>query len=510
MSNPWDNIPLYNGPLRVTESAGSTDNDLWAFRRLTGMDRPDDLDETTYNRYQKLASWLYYQNPLARRLCDVLTDMALGGGISVEVDEQSAKTDANAEKVDECIKRFLGNPANEFQLRLPGMYTKLAAVNGELFIPVFVAPQNGDAVLGLLENSMVREVRFNPSNPMEAIGVVQSPPKASEPPIWWNVIRATYGENGVEYPPHPIFDDEEKVDVKRTPDGYQYGGELFYFRTNVLGEGRGRSALEPALDWLHAYDNFLFGDLRNANLQAAFVWDVKITGATHSDLTLRAEDIKKNPPRPGEVNFHNETEEWQALSPNLNAGDHSVLGLQVKKLIGMAMGLPSHLIGAEDQTNRTTSVSSDVPFLRRMEQRQRLLSCMVSTILDYQLHQKRHAQILKWDDKPFPYRIVLPSLNAVEMVGQAEALYNITQALLDATKSKFTSLAEARRVWYSYGLSESDVPDNIEEQINTEIKSGMLADEVANAKTELEAKTKPSDNGSVAKRGLRAKSVSGR
>lgn len=507
-NTPWDDVDIYNGPLfHVRESAGTTDDDLWAFRRLTGQDRPDQLDEGAYDKYQRLSSWLYYQNPLARRLCDVVTDMCLGGGIKVEVDQSKTK-DVGVRKVKEFIDRFRTSPVNEFDIRLPGLFTQLSTVNGELFLPVFVNPTNGDLALGYLENHLVSKVEFDPVNRMKAIGVVQPPAIIGEKPIWWNVVQAEDNGEEVIYPPHPSF--ERDIEIRRAPVDYVYGGELLYFKTNVLGSGRGRSALEPALDWLHAYDNFLFGDLRNANLQAAFVWDVSITGATGPELKAKRDEIMKNPPRPGEVNIHNEKEIWQALSPNLNAADHTELGIQVKKVIGLSVGLPPHLIGAENDTNRTSSVSSDVPFIRRMEQRQQLLMYLVGVIYDYQLDQKKHSQLLSGVERPYPYRLVPPKLNANELVGQAEALYNITQSILDSTRNRITSLNDGRRIWYNYGLSEVDIPDDIEEQIESEIKSGKLPDIVKNEQEEVKAKAKQAKDGSVAGRGLRAKSISGR
>lgn len=511
MPNPWDSIPVYNGPVGVTstwsrEAAGSTDNDLWAFRRLTGENRPDELDETTYNRYQRLAAWLYYQNPLARRMCDISTEFVLGAGVQIDADK-AAIGDASADQVKSLVKRFLAHPANEFALRLPGYFTTVNMVNGELFLPAFVHPSNGDLALGYLEHHLVQSVVFDPNNRMQAVAVIQRPAKPGEKAFWWNVIRAEQGQDDPVFPQHPAMQgDAERREIRqdigpmvgaigKTPEDFVYAGELFYFRTNVLGTGRGRSSLEPCLDWLHAYDNFLFGDLRNANLQAAFVWDVEVTGADQTTLNQKAQLIKQNPPRPGEVNVHNEKEKWSALSPNLNAASHTELGVQVKKVIGLSVGLPSHLIGAENNTNRTTSSSSDIPFVRRMEQRQRLLSHIVETILDYQLDQKVHAGLLKDAKRPYPYRVVLPSLTAGESLAQAERLYNITMGLVEAVKNGITCAEEAQRIFYAYGLDEQDMPDDLMAKVKKDREDGLVLDPVKQAEDALKAKTAAPEGG---------------
>jgi hypothetical protein len=506
-SAPWASVPVFYGDLHSRETAGATDADLYAFRRLSGDgDRPDSLDQGTFERFQRLSLWLYYQNPLARRLNDVPTDMVLGAGVNIDVEKVRGKAKKNGDRVKELITRFLEHPANEFEIRLPSLFTMLNTTVGELFLPVFASPENGDVAIGFLEHHLVQDVIWNPKNRMEAIAVIQRPPAPGEKPLWWNVIRAEQGVDKPEFPAHPSIKDRKKAatdreivhtdenaentSVSRAPQDYTYAGEIFYFKANVLGTGRGRSAIEPTLDWLHAYDNFLFGDLRNANMQAAFVWDVTIEDADVVTLKQRADEIRQNPPRPGEVNFHNQKEKWEALSPNLNAASHTDLGIQVKKIIGLALGLPPHLIGAENNTNRTSSISSDIPFLRRMEQKQKVLHFFVKTILDYQLDQKRHAGILKGAERPYPYRIVLPSLTAGEMVAVAEALANVTTAIIAAMESGVTSLADARRIWYAYGLQEADIPEGLEDQVKQERKDGLLPDPVQLKKDEMELKAK--------------------
>lgn len=491
--------------------AGETDADMHAFRRLTGSgDRPDQLNSQTFERYQRLASWLYYQNPLARRLADVPTDMVLGAGFNVDIERDVA--DDDAKKIRELITRFVEHPANELEIRLPGYFTSLNVVQGELFLPVFVAEGNGDVGIGYLEHHLVQDVVWDPNNRMQAVGVIQRPPTPGAKPLWWNVIRAEQGVDTVEYPMHPALTNEQRGSVTytaidseskiiaSTPTQYDYAGEILYFRANVLGTGRGRSALEPTLDWLHAYDNFLFGDLRNANLQAAFVWDVKLEGADLAALKKKAEEIKKSPPRPGEVNVHNEKETWEAISPNLNAASHTELGVQVKKIIGLALGYPPHLIGAEGDTNRTTSVSADTPFVRRMEQKQKLLLCIIKTVIDYQLDQKRHVGALKVE-RPYPYRVILPSMTVGEVVAQAESLYNITKSLIDAMDNGLTFAEDAQRIFYSYGLQEQDVPENILEKIKEQRKDGTLKD--PNALPE------PGANPNTSGRTLKAKTAQG-
>lgn len=503
-----NNAVFYDGPLVTTsyarESAGATDADIHAFRRISGGDdRPDSLDQQTFERYQRLASWLYYQNPLARRLCDVVTDMVHGGGIKIDV-EKTQLEDDDAKHVKELIDRFLTHPATEFDLRLPGFFTTLASVTGELFLPAFVHPVNGDLALGYLEHHQIDDIRWNPNNRLEPVAVIQRDPGGGTRKRWWNVIRARQGADNPMFPAHPSLSSEtpalpdgqatDMPTLTNVPDDYDYAGELFYFRTNTIGTGRGRSRLEPALDWLHAYDNFLFGDLRNANMQAAFVWDVTIEGADLPALQEKAAQIRANPPRPGEVNVHNEKETWEALSPNLNAASHAELGVQVKKVIGLSMGLPPHLIGAEDNTNRSSGASSDIPFLRRMEQMQRLLRYVVQTILDYQLDQKYHAKVLPEMTRPYPYTIVLPSLTAGEIVGKAEALFNMTESVLAAVEKGVTCMSEARRIWYTLGLGEEDVPADLDKKVKQDRDTGLVLDPVKQAEKELEAKQSTGGN----------------
>jgi len=110
-----------------------------------------------------------------------------------------------------------------------------------------------------------------------------------------------------------------------------------------------------------------------------------------------------------------------------------------------------------------------------MERRQNLLSYVVRTIIDYQIDQKRHKQLADVT-RPYPYRIVPPSLTAGELLSLAEGLYNVTQAVLDMVARGGISMQEARRTWYAYGLQEQDMPDNLNEQIQDEIEQGVIRD----------------------------------
>lgn len=522
---PWALVPVL--PARQMQSlesdpyvqAGTTDADISMFRRITSTQKPDSLSPATFRRYQGLSAWLYYQNPLARHICQGRTSMCLGGGFNIDTqrDDQSSETN-----VRELLDRFLDNPINSLQIRFPEYFTQLASVLGELFLPIFVQPQSGDVSIGYLEPSLVVDVLFEPGNRSQARSVIQRSAVPGEKPYLWRVIQAEMTPDGAMFPPHPAIGGSVTRQVGAQDPGipewsplsteeaskYQYAGEILYFTANKFGTGRGRSLLEPVLDWLHVYDSFLFSDVRNANLQSAFVWDITLAGADGPSLKKRTAEIQMNPPTPGCTRVHNDKEKWEAVTPRITGAANSDLGAQVKRVIGMGVGLPSHMIGAEDGTNRTTANSTDTPFIREMEQCQNLGYHLLRTLCDYQLDQKKHMGLLQGVvSRPYPYRVVLPPVTLGAVVALAEALFNITNSLIEAKNEGITSLADSQRIWYAYGLQESGAPETLNDQIRSERAAGMLIDPVELAMAAPAFSAANPDSSSGGARVIRAKST---
>jgi len=450
MSEAWRSVPVRAGEAtfaRGTRESLASDPDEWMYRRLSGQDRAGELDARTLARFQRLARWLYHSNPVARRVCDLPVDYLLGGGVRFEV---TADDEAGA-ALEAAIDRFGEHPQNRFAERLPLWFAEQSEVFGELFLPAFVNRQSGDVALGYLAPEQILEVRWNDENALEATGAVQYAPQGGAKPVFWSVIRAAPGERAARFPAHPDLAEagppEGAAGDGFDPSEHEWGGVLFYFRANCLATGRGRSVLEPLFDWVHAYDHYLFNDLRNANLQGAFVWDVECKGLDGAALRQKAEEIRKTPPRPGEVLVHNESERWMALAPRLNASDHTALGTQVKRMIGMGAGLPSHLVAAEDDVNRATAQSADLPFLRRMERRRERLRDLVRTVVDYQLDQKGYARPGSAPPRPYPYAVLLPDVCAEDAAHSARCLRTRTEALAKAIDAGLVDAEEAKRQW---------------------------------------------------------------
>ncbi len=104
---------------------------------------------------------------------------------------------------------------------------------------------------------------------------------------------------------------------------------------------------------------------------------------------------------------------------------------------------------------------------------------MLRTFCDYQLDQKKHLGLLTGDvTRPYPYRVVLPPVTLGNVVALAEALYNITNSLIEAKNEGVTSQADAQRIWYAYGLQESGAPETLNAQIEAEREAGLLIDPV--------------------------------
>ena len=91
-------------------------------------------------------------------------------------------------------------------------------------------------------------------------------------------------------------------------------------------------------DFVDLYDRLMFDESERMSFIRTFVWDVKVTGADAQELALRA--ASEPPPKPGSVKFHNESEEWSAVSPDLKSADTQITADMLLALVATGVGLP--------------------------------------------------------------------------------------------------------------------------------------------------------------------------
>ena len=337
--------PAPTATTRLVEAAGASgriDRDEHLWQPLTGghLDRQH-LSVLGQTRMQDTACWLWEQNLLARQLIETPISFLIGRGVRVTVSDEDAQ---------KRIDAWWRDPITDVPLRLP-QWMRGLKIFGEQCWPVFVDPHSGHVRLGYLAPAAIATVVTDPQNPACPIGIVTVKDRKGRARRY----RIIYAGPETMFAPRT-------AEIRATFTD----GECFYWRKNTLPDSqRGRSDLLGALDWLDAYERYLYGELDRADFLRAFVWDVTLTGATQEDADARARQIRA--PAPGEMRVHNESETWNAVSPKLEAYEAAAARLWRNHILSGA-ALPEHWFGGGGDVNRATAAEMDAPTMKALAQ----------------------------------------------------------------------------------------------------------------------------------------------
>lgn len=349
----------------VREAAGVTidkDEDDW--RPLSG-DAKRDLSPVTQKRMRDMAFFLWETNLLANRLIELPLAYILGEGVKLQCDDPENQKSLN---------RFWNDPINQMSIKLPKKARELA-INGEQCWPTFVNEHNGHVRLGYLDPALIEKVMVDPDNPEQPIGIITCKDSKYIAKKYKVIV------NG----PETIFTQRTQQIRSTFTDG-----EAFYFTINDLSNGkRGRSDLLAQADWLDAYDEFLFGELDRSAFERAFVWDVKLTGATPDEIKARAKDFYA--PKSGSVRVHNDQEEWDAVAPTLNGQDSQAKASLFRNHVLGGGTIPEHWFGGGGDVNRAVGAEMGEPTFKMFSMRQQTLKHILECIGIYVLRQKHLA-----------------------------------------------------------------------------------------------------------------------
>lgn len=429
MKNPFAALKhLFNGgqqgdqaaaevPMR--EAAGITvdaDEDGW--RRLTG-DNNRDLSPLTQRRMQELAVYLWKTNPLANRLVELPLVYLLAEGVTLTAKDEEAQG---------WLDDMWGDPINRLDIKL-SKYVREMALFGEQCWPVFVNEFTGHMRLGYLDPALIATVITDPDNATQPIGIITTKNKKGEARRYRVII------NG----PEDVFS-------KRTQEirASFTDGDCFYYTVNDLcTAARGHSDLLAQLDWLDAYDQALFGEVERWNYLRAFIWDVTLKGATKEEVDRKAREIEI--PNAGGVRVHNDAEEWQAITPDLQSVDGSSFARLFRNHIMGGGTLPEHWYGGGGDVNRATAGEMGEPTFKVFSFRQRTWKHIIEEVGAYQIRcRARAAGVETMADEP-EFRPVaqFPELTARDTTKYASALQQVIAGAILAIDRNLLSEASA-------------------------------------------------------------------
>lgn len=394
---------------RVVEASGATvdPDDEEGWRRLSG-DANRDLSPLSQERMRETALYLWDANLLANRIIELPLAYMLAEGVELRATEP---------EMQETIERFWSDPINSMDVKLPKKVRELA-IFGEQVWPTFVNEMSGHVRLGYLDPALIETVVVDPDNPEQPIGIVTVKDRKGR------ALRYRVIVNG----PETVFTKRTQAIRETFADG-----EAFFFTVNDLSVSRrGRSDLRAPADWVDGYDQFLFGEIERYNFLRAFVWDVTITGADDTKIKQKAREIK--PPTPGSVRVHNDSEKWQAVSPEIGAYESAAAGRLFRNHVLGGATIPEHWFGGGGDVNRATGDSMGEPTFKAFSMRQRFLKHMLESVGRYVIRQKLIAETGEpdWWDARLACEAVFPEMTARDTTKYAAALTQVVTAVNSA------------------------------------------------------------------------------
>lgn len=394
-------------PARYREAVGVTiddDEDQW--RRLTGQSNRD-LSPLTHQRMRELAFYLWQTNLLANRLIELPTAYLLAEGV------QLTAKDPEAQK---WLSAFWRDPINNMDIKLVKKVRELALF-GEQCWPVFVNEASGHVRLGYLDPDLIETVVMDPDNAEQPIGIV-----------------TVKNRKGVARRYRIIVNGPEEVFAARAREIRETfaDGECFYYRVNELSNSRrGYSDILAAVDWCDGYEQFLFGEMERANFLRAFIWDVTLKGATPEEVEARARKITV--PKPGSMRVHNDSEEWNAVAPDLKAQESAENARLFRTHVLGGRTIPEHWYGAGGDVNRAVGAEMGQPAVKVLTMRQTTLKHILEEVgtfvvwrrLDPTGRQPFDPEALDDDIRPAAN---FPDLTARDTAANAQAFQQVVVA----------------------------------------------------------------------------------
>lgn len=410
-------------PTPLREAAGTTvdaDDDQW--RRLSG-DSSRDLSTMNHARMQKMAVYLWERNALANRLIELPLAYLLAKGVRIETTDEEAQT---------IIDRHWNDGLNAWDIKLTKKLRELSLF-GEQCWPVFVRP-NGVVRIGYLDPARIATVITDPDNAEQPIGVITTKDKKDQSRRYRVIVNV----------PETEFSAETQA-LRAT----YTTGDCFYFAINGLcASSRGRSDILAVMDWVDAYDEFLFGELDRAQFLRAFIWDVTLKGATPDEVKERAKTISA--PAPGSVRVHNDAEEWTAETPNLQSADTSGAGRFFRNHILGGMTLPPTWYADGEDANRANGQSMAEPTEKMLEMRQRYVGYMLLQVGTFVLRASWDAlaRDLTEDEQTVldGLSIEWPEMTTKDTTKYASALQQCVTAAVAAVAAKLITRSTAIRL----------------------------------------------------------------
>lgn len=397
-------------PMREAASAQGHDEEA-GWRRVGGdglsslNDR--DLQPMQQDRMQKLAEFLWQSNLLANRLTELPLAYLLAEGVSLQC------VDADHQKL---LNAFWADPINNWPMKLESRVRALGLLGEQSYI-ASVREGDGFVRLGYLDPRQIATVVNDPDNPEQPIGVITK--------------RDTRGRQH-KYRVMVLGDDAElfsQATARIRAEDFSDGVVLLYQLNKFPNGSRGRSDLLGQMDWLDAYDNFLFSELDRIDYLRRFVWDVTLQGA--DDTAVKKFEREFAPPAPNSTFVHNDSVKLEAKSPSLQAADTSASSRLLRNHVLGGATVPEHWFGGGGDVNRAAASEMGEPTFKVYSMRQGYLKRMLEEIGRFVLwcHAQASGEKVDWAEDKWQVTAVFPELINRDITKFASAMQTLVTAV---------------------------------------------------------------------------------
>jgi hypothetical protein len=401
-------------------SAGAGDDIQW--RRLTG-NSVRELPVATWQRQVEVCYWLWKLNPLGGWIIEILTYLTAGQGFTYT---------AENDEVLQILDDFWFDAVNRMDLKLE-MKARELGIFGVQCWPTFVAEQTGRVRLGMVDPAQIADIYADPENAEILIGV--------------QVQNLETGGN--RYLRTILIGETETVisEAGRRKRETFLDGECFLFAINrVSNDPYGTGDIFALADWLDEFEDFVFKFSNKAKKQNAFIWDVKLDGAT-PEVCQEFANANANPPD-GAVRAHNEKVTWQAVAPSLQALEIKEAASVFRNHILSAKSIPVHWYGGLDDVNRASAAEGNEPIKAFINSRQKLLKTIIETIFTYVVQKAREARYLNVsDEEAFSFAVQMPEAMNRDVAKVSAAVRELVTALTAAAGQGWVIKEEAVKIF---------------------------------------------------------------
>lgn len=396
----------------VREAASAQGDGEAGYRKVggNGLDSVNerDLAPMAQDRMQKLAEYLWQSNLIANRLVELPLAYLLAEGVTLQC--------ANEEH-QKLLNAFWADPINNWPLKLQPRVRALGLLGEQCYI-ANVREGDGFVRLGYLDPRQIATVVNDPHNPEQPIGVVTK--------------RDNRGRQ-YKYRVIVLGDDHElfHADTCRIRAEDFTDGECLLYQLNKFPNGsRGRSDLLGQMDWLDAYDEFLFNELDRIGYLRSFVWDVTLKGA--DDKAVQDYEKKFVPPGPNSTFVHNDQVELKPQSPQLQAADTSASARLLRNHVLGGSTMPEHWFGGGGDVNRAAASEMGEPTFKTYSMRQSFLKLMLEEIGRFVLLSaaRTHGTKPDWASDDWQVTAVFPELLNRDITKFASAMQAVVSAVI--------------------------------------------------------------------------------